>query len=689
MSNPASQRPIIGAAARIRAVCVALFCGTLLLFSRSLGNGFVNYDDPEYVTANETVQAGLSWSGVRWAFASGHASNWHPITWISHELDWTLFGNCPAGHHGTSVLLHAIAAVLAFVAFRRLTGAFWTSAFGAALFAWHPLRVESVSWIAERKDVLSVVGALFALWAYAVYAQRRRAGEPAAGRFYAFALAGFAAALLCKPMVVTLPFLLLVLDGWPLRRLEPAHSPSGVAVIPAAGLGGLLLEKLPFLLLSAVSCYITYNVQSAGGSVSVALPLSARLANAAVAVACYLAKFFWPFDLAVLYPHPGHWPTVAVLGAGALLLLGGCVGVMQWRRRPWLLIGGLWFVGMLVPVIGLVQVGLQSMADRYTYLPVLGLQLALLWTVRAGVTTAAMQRGAAVVAVAVLAACAVRTWDQQGVWKSSFTLCDHAIRVGHPSALAYNNLGVFFHGEHRRSEAVDSFRSALALDPEYREARVNFASALVQLNRPHEAVGQCEAVLRRSPGFVEAHVVLGNALTDIGRVDEAVRHFEFVLARRPRHVGALNGFGVALAAQNHLPEAQAYIEASLKINPDNLDALVNLGNMHAMRQSLDDAVRVYLRALKLSPDEARVLNNLGNVLSLQGRAGEAVERYEQALRLEPVNPEAHANLGFVLAQLGRRVEAIRHLQTALAQRPDYAPARHTLDALQAVPAPAP
>ncbi len=357
---------------RLRAaICAVLFAGTWLFFGRALGHDFVNYDDPDYVTANAQVQAGLTWETVKWALQSGEASNWHPLTWVSHALDVSLFGLNPRGHHATSVFWHAVNAVMAFLALRRLTGATAASAFFAALFAWHPLRVESVAWVSERKDVLSGFFFFAVLWVYAVYVERRREGRAAAtGRAYAGLVATLALGLMAKPMLVTLPCVLLLLDFWPLRRT--AWIAGGAPPVRTESTAWLVLEKVPLFLLVAASSYVTYRVQSAGGAVTEALGLGARLANATVAAVRYLGSFLWPTDLAVLYPHPGHWPARQVAAAAAVLVLLTAAAGWQLRRRPWLAVGWCWFLGTLVPVAGIVQVGLQSRADRYTYIPMLG-----------------------------------------------------------------------------------------------------------------------------------------------------------------------------------------------------------------------------------------------------------------------------------------------------------------------------
>jgi tetratricopeptide (TPR) repeat protein len=680
---------------RTLVVCAALFLGTLLLFARAIGHDFVNYDDPDYVTANSHVRAGLSLEGMRWAMTSGEASNWHPLTWMSHQLDSTLFGQNPRGHHATSVLWHALNAVLAFLALRRLTGAFWTSAFFAALFAWHPLRVESVAWVAERKDVLSGFFWFAVLWLYAVYVERRRAGGRGAVVFYGLSLFAFALGLMAKPMLVTLPCVLLLLDLWPLRRMElfVAGIEKGRAGPASANpapfrrrLQGLLIEKLPFFALVVASSIATYQVQQAGGSVSAALGVGDRLGNAVIAVVRYLWKFLVPIDLAVLYPHPGPWPTRQVVAALLVVAVITAVAVWQWRRRPWLAIGWVWFLGTLVPVAGLVQVGLQSMADRYTYLTMLGVQLAVLWTLRDASTTLAARRMWSVVGGVVLFVCAGRTWQQLGVWQNSFTLFDHAIRVTEKNYLAHDNRGLHLYKTGRIDEAMADYRQSLAINPAYMNANNNLGHALAERGQPAEAMPRYRLAMQAQPGNLEVRNNLANALSDLNQLDEAMEHYEYVLARQPTHANALNGSGVVLAMKNRLPEAKARLEESLRLAPDNASAHNNLGNVHSMLGERDEALRHYRRATELNPKEAHPHFLIGTLLSQQEKFAEAVASFQRALTLRPANPDALAQLGLALARLGRREEAVRALQTALQQRPGDAQTKAWLEAVQAMPA---
>jgi tetratricopeptide (TPR) repeat protein len=667
------------------AICTGLFVVTLLLFSRVFAYDFVNYDDPDYVTSNEHVKAGLTLQGLGWAVRSREASNWHPLTWMSHMIDYSLFGDRPRGHHATSVVLHALNAVLAFLALRRLTGAFWTSALFAAWFAWHPLRVESVAWVAERKDVLSGFFFFVVLWSYGMYVERRRRGgeNTKVWRFYALALVAFALGLMAKPMLVTVPGVLLLLDVWPLRRAVLAGETSAPG---RSSVAAIVLEKLPFFALAVISSVATYFVQKGGGSVSEALNFPARLANAAVAVIRYLGKFAWPTDLAVLYPHPGFWPARTVIACAIAIVVISGIAVGQWRRRPWIAAGWLWYLGMLVPVIGLVQVGLQSMADRYTYLPMLGVEIALLWTLREVAATPTAARTWGIIAVAALAAVTARTWVQLGVWENSFTLFDHAIAVTEKNYLAHDNRGLFLFKAGKVDAAMADYRRALAINPTYLNANNNLGYALAQTGRPAEAIAPYRAALVANPNHLEVHNNLANALSDLGQLAEAMEHYEFVLSRQPDHVNALNGSAVVLAMQNRPLDAKARLEHSLRLAPNNASAHNNLGNVCSMLGLRDEAIAHYRRATELNPNEPHTFFLIGALLNQQEKFAEAAQSLQRALKLNPANSAAHAQLGLAWERLGRRSDALRELRIAVQQQPNDAQARAWLQAIEAAAA---
>jgi protein O-mannosyl-transferase len=521
--------------------------------------------------------------------------------------------------------------------------------------------------------VLSGFFWLLSLLAYVAYVQRRQGERAGAWRYYAAAFLCFAGGLMSKPMVVTLPLVLLVLDVWPLRRLEKERWLR------------LALEKVPFVLLSLVVSRITIVAQRNIGTLSEVLPLESRLANALVAVPRYLAKLVWPADLAVLYPHPGFWPGLVVLAAVLFVLGVTAFAWWQRQRRPWLLGGWFWFCIVLLPVSGVVQVGIQSMADRYTYLPMIGVQLALGWTMRemiGGHTR--MPARIAVAVVALLVAVASRTWHQLGVWRNSLTLFHHTIAVaGEDNYLAYDNRGVALSEAGKVEAALSDFRQALAIAPTYPNANNNLARLIAQRGQLAEAIALYRTALRSKPDMLEVHNNLGNALSDAGQIDEAMVHYRVVLERKPNHINARNGYAVALASKGQLNEARAELETVLRLAPDDVSAHTNMGNVCAMLGQHDEAIRHFQASLARSPDDPRTLYNLGNVFTERGQLPAAVETFQRVVQLAPVNPDAHAALGTALARLGRFDEARRHLQIALQQRPDFPQAKAWLGKLPA------
>jgi Flp pilus assembly protein TadD len=599
------------------AISALLFAGTILLFGRAAWFGFVNVDDTDYVLGNPHVQRGLGADAIAWALTGVHSANWHPLTWISHMVDFGLFGAEPGGHHAVNVLWHAVNAVLAFLALRRLTGATATSAACAALFAWHPLRAESVAWVSERKDVLSGFFFFATLWLWAGFAGSRRSdARLPRGASYALALVAFALGLASKPMLVTLPFVLLLLDWWPLRRLRlrgiSTASPEDPEREPRRQetAASLLLEKLPLFLLSAAAAVATYLAQDTGGAMLRSIPLDVRLGNAVVSVARYLGKLVWPFGLSIMYSYPERWPAAAVGGALALVVGATALALWQWRRRPWLLVGWLWFLGMLVPVLGLVQVGVQAMADRYTYLPVVGLQIALLWTVRDLVAGSVVRMRAAAATTAVLVALlAVRAWVQVGVWRSSATLFAHATAVNEDSYLAHSNYGLALAEENRHAEAEQSFRRVLEIDPPHFTA---------------ETLRENEYTVRYA---------LGVMLLRQQRFDEAGEQLRRVLALVPDHLDANNHYGAILAMQGRLDEARTRFETALRYNPSSAPAHANLARIAMMQGDPEGAVRGYRRSIELQPADPTAHCGLAEALQRAGRGDEAARHRAEARRL--------------------------------------------------------
>ncbi len=520
-----------------------------------MNHDFVNFDDDAYVYGNAQVQSGLTWEGLKWAFLNPVCANWHPVTVLSHMAVGQVCGLKSWGHHLANVLLHALNAALVFALFTRMTGTRWRSLLVAALFAVHPLRVESVAWVAERKDVLSVFFGLLALAFYVRYAEARR--QPPEGRGpgsfthpvsscrYLLSLCCFALGLLSKPMLVTWPFLMLLLDYWPLGRLQPRRA------------WRLVMEKIPFFALAAAASVVTFVVQEREGSLGLGeqLPIGARGANALISCCRYLGKLFWPTDLAVYYPHPGHWPLGEVLLAGGVILGISGLCFAQRRRFPFLLLGWLWFCGTLVPVLGLVQVGGQALADRYTYFPSLGVLVLTIWGAheltgrgRCGVM------GLSLAGSTVIVCCMVLTRQQLGYWKDSEALFRHALGVTKNNYPAHLNLGIALGEKGQLDEAIRQFQQALRLKPDAADARITLGIALGQSGQTDEAIRQFEETLRRQPDNAHAHNNLGIALNRKGRVGEAIQHFQEALRLQPDYANARENLHATLAARTDSPQ---------------------------------------------------------------------------------------------------------------------------------------
>jgi len=513
---------------RVRTIAFGLAAITLLLYAPMLGHAFIHYDDPDYITSNQHVQAGLTWSGIVWAFTTTEASNWHPLTWISHMLDCQLFGLHPSGHHLMNLLFHTANTVLLFLLLYRLTGAQWRSAFVAGLFAWHPMHVESVAWASERKDVLSAFFWMLCLLCYTRYAQSRaeNALDPRPSTFdYFLALFLFACALLSKPMVVTLPFVLLLLDFWPLARSSKLEMRSWMS---------LLVEKIPFFLLSFGSCLVTVHAQHAALWSPDSLPLSSRLMNVLMSYVRYISKLFVPTDLALIYPYPHFWPMTVVLVVAGLLVLLTAIFILQAKRFPYLPIGWLWFVGTLVPAIGLVQVGVQSMADRYTYLPSIGLFILVVWGVddllkkQSRKETIARGLGAA-----LTLGCVVLTSIQLTYWQNSLTIFQHTVHVTENNYAAYDCLGRALQNVGKDDVARVAYLAAVEAEPRYPNAQFDLGMLLLDHNQPDEASNHLALAVDLAPHNPVMQFDYGVYLAQHGDPGKAADHFRAALDARP------------------------------------------------------------------------------------------------------------------------------------------------------------
>jgi Flp pilus assembly protein TadD len=605
---------------KLPGICLLLAVATLAVFWPVVHCEFLNLDDTFYFTANRHVQTGLNPANIAWAFTTQYASNWHPLTWLSLMLDANLSGPGPAGPHFTNLLLHAANTVLLFLLLQQCTAAIWRSAMVAALFALHPLHVESVAWVAERKDVLSAFFGLLALLFYTSYARRVTADRSQATRteplrscfmfhvshFYWLSLLFFALGLMSKPMLVTLPFVMLLLDWWPLGRISSGEPRT-------ANRRRLVVEKLPFFMLSAASCVVTYLAQQKGGSVVslMGISIADRIENAFVSYARYLCKTIWPSPLVIIYPHPIHWGTGLVIFSLGLVIVLSVAAVWFGRKHPYMPVGWFWFVGTLIPVIGLVQVGVQSMADRYTYFPLVGVFLVLVW----GFDDARLkwrlpESWAVVPAGMVLLACAGGTRNQLAYWRNSETLFRYALAVTENNSLALNNYGICLSEKGQPVEAISCFQKSLQITPDNADVLCN----------------------------------LGGALAQCGRWEEAADCFHRALKITPNQPAVLSNLGLVQVSQKHYTEARANFELALQGDPDSPGAHNNLATILFMDHQYVEAARHFRESLRLQPGNPQFYSNLGDTLLQLGQTPEAVRCYQAALRLKPGDPGFKARL---------------------------------------------
>ena len=556
-------------------ICSLLALAVLTIYAQTANYGYVAYDDDQYVYQNPWVKAGLTASNIGWAFTTFFYANWHPLTWISYMLDFNMFGSNPGAQHLVNVALHLASTLLLFLALVRMTRQPWRCAVVAAIFAVHPLHVESVAWISERKDVLSTFFEMLTLLLYVRYTVK-----PGVRNYLPLAVA-FGLSLLAKPMAVTFPFVLLLLDFWPLRRLNWP--------LQRAAVRRLFMEKVPLLALAAVTSVLTFLAQRGYGAVASLshLPLAERVANAAIAYVAYIGKTFWPADLAVLYPV--QKPVLGNAVIAVLILAAITAAAWRWvRQRPYLAVGWLWYLGMLVPVIGLVQVGTQSMADRYTYVPMVGLSIAAVWTIGDLIRNIpALRIAAAVAAVPMLAVLAGAAYQQTTYWKTSRTLFEHTLAITKDNRIIENNLGVVLADEGKSAEAITLFRAALAIDPDYAEAHSNLGHELLKSGRADQAQASLTKALDLNPNLVRAQADMGVLLASRGEFEEARRHLERSLTLAPGDAENESNLCFVLTHLGRLDDAIVHCHTALLINPSMSNARFNLDNALAAQKRQD------------------------------------------------------------------------------------------------------
>jgi tetratricopeptide (TPR) repeat protein len=639
--DPESDAPPSRARARFFGssfwVVIALIAINLFVYAPVRHYGFVLYDDLQYVTENANIQDAPLWQGIRWAFTTNRGV---PLTWLSFILDLRLFGPSPGPLHVTNVIFHIINSLLLFVVLRRMTAKWKPSAFVAALFAVHPLHVESVAWIAERKDVLSTFFLLLAIWAYSSYTRAPRLHR------YLLMVLFFVLGLMAKPMLVTLPFVLILLDIWPLHRLRLERG-------QGRQLLRLVYEKLPLVALAIVASVVTIVMSGGGGGVESfdTVPLSLRLANASVSCAAYIRDMVWPANLAAFYPY-GLLSVWEVAGSVLGLLAVSAFVIWNARRHPYLLVGWLWYLVMLAPVIGLIQSGGQSRADRFTYVPLVGLFIIAAWGIQE-LTGRWKYRRSALSAAAgiVVCGCVIAASRQVRYWENAFTLWQHALDTTTGNYLAHTVLGFTLAGDGRLDEGIAHYREALSIEPGFAEAHNNLGIALAREGRIDEAISEFRAAVRLAPAAAVTHYDLGFALAQQGRTQEAITHYSEAVRLDPNYVEAFTKLGDAFFVQNRLSEAIANYTEALRIQPNFAEALDNLGLALANEGKYEEAIGRYNEALRVRPDFAEAHNNLGSALANQGRYAEAIVHFTEALRIQPDNALARDNLEIVLQKL--------------------------------------
>ncbi len=611
-------------------ICLFLVAATAVVYVQTLWFDFISLDDYHYVTQNLLVQSGLGADSVARTFTSSYMSNWHPLTWMSLMLDYEIFGLNPGGYHLTNTLFHMANSVLLFIVFNRMTRALWPSAFIAAVFALHPLHVESVAWIAERKDVLSTFFWILTMWAYAVYAEK-----PSVKR-YAPVMVLLWLGLMSKAMLVTLPCVLLLMDLWPLGRIKNLDSikrPGGLKI-----LRNLVIEKIPLFVLIIISSYVTFIAQQKGGATTSLdlLPVWARLSNAFTAYMLYIWKTLYPTGLAIFYPYSEDTLIIWRAVAGVLIVLITSIAVVwQLRRRPYLSVGWFWFVGTLVPVIGIVQVGLQSMADRYMYVPMIGLTIMVAWGAREFFHACNINhRTAAAVAGMIVAALIAMSFVQTSYWRSNIALYSHAITVTQDNYFIYKSLGDAFADEGDNKKAIENYMEAI----------------------------------RITPYFAGSYRGLGMLLMEEGKLDEASHYISKAANMTPGHTDAHLSMAVLLSEQGRYKEAEEKFKLTVDLNPYVPDLYVELGITLAEQGKYEEAIAQYKRTLSLAPDNADAYNNLGVAYYRQGRIDLAIESLKTAIKHNDALSDAHYNLGIAYGDKGETALAYEEMQKAITMK---------------------
>jgi len=613
-------------------ICILLSVATFIAYMQVLNYGFITFDDTQYLTSNWNIKTGLTKESIIWAFSTSYASNWHPVTWLSHMLDYELYEMEPFGHHLTSLIFHITNTLLLFGVLLKMTGALWRSGLVAVLFAVHPINVESVAWISERKNVLSTFFLLLTLWAYVRYVNKKNAGN------YLLVVLFLVLGLMSKPMLVTLPFLLLLLDFWPLNRFSEARPTR------------LILEKIPLFIIIIGSCVATFIAQRSGGAIrsSEFSSLHFRITNALVSYFEYLRNMLWPSGLSVFYPHLGNaLPFWKPLACTIVLVVFTMWVVKGIRRFPYLAVGWFWYLGTLVPVIGIVQVGEQAMADRYAYVPLIGIFIAIAWSLPEQIK-AGKEKLFPILTGLVISLLIALTWVQVSHWKNGITLFKHAINVTNKKYLGVATIHAFlgnsYHREGELGAAISEFKKSLDLDPANLHSLNNLAATLAEQGNLKEGLSYAQKLYRLQPDYIPGLITMGNILEEIGKLDQAQIYYEQVLER----------------------------------DSDSFQNYLNLANILYRKGNLKDAIPHYKRVITLNPNLLEAHYNLGNIFGQLDQPIEAKKEFEQAIRCDEKQPMPHYGLGLIQLQTGNYLKAIEAFEQALNLNPKLEQARHFL-----------
>jgi tetratricopeptide (TPR) repeat protein len=661
-------------------VSLCLVLTILLAYGQISTLDFVGYDDELYVTENLNVQKGLTAEGLKWAFTAFHSANWHPLTWLSHMLDCELYGLNPMGHHWTNLILHMTNTILLFLLLKWMTGAIWRSAFVAALFAVHPLHVESVAWVSERKDVLSTFFGLLMIGAYYRYVKAPDVKK------YLWVMVFLSLGLMAKPMLVTFPFVLLLLDVWPLNRfhhkndyllqneITPYHDFKGI--FP------LILEKIPLFIPVVISSGLTFLAQKSGGAVKPleALPLKLRITNALVSYIDYIVKAVWPRNLAVFYPHPGSsLPSWQISGAALVIAVAIFLSIRWLKKFPYIAVGLFWYLGTLIPVIGLVQVGNQAMADRYTYIPLIGVFIIVAWGLSdLSVMWRYRKIFLVVPTVIILSVMVVCTSSQLPYWKNGITLFEHAVEATENNYKAQNNLGTAY-APVDIDKAVFHYKEALKIKPDYATALYNLGTSVLKKGNYNEAVSYFNKALKIDPKRIGSRLNLANVLSEQGRHDEAIFHYNEIIKVDSENADARMNLANVLFIQGKHDEAVSHYNELIKTDSENADVHSNLAYVLYTQGRLDKAVLHYNEAIKIQPRHEKAHYHIGNILMKQGKIKEAFAHFAELIKINPDFFQAYNKIGMILYRQGKLHKAKLFFLKALKINPDYDEARTNLD----------